>query len=185
MPTPQPSDMPAIALADLQPVVDALKAAGVADSDIEISLLPGNNYYGKGGPAGTGQVLVAVAAPTSERLQELVNVATQAAWGTGKLEVYNIGAKLTHNDCAGLQQRALQQALADAQTRATAIAAELGVTLGEIQYVNDYPAGDPYGMPACGGQPYPYPEVYYPGWDPSMGADVRVYRSMGVTYSVE
>jgi uncharacterized protein YggE len=169
----------------LQPVVDALVAAGIPAGDIEAGLLPGGGYYGKGAPANTGQVLVTVAAPTNERLQELVRVATQAAYGTNTLEVYDIGAKLTVSDCAGLQQQALQQALADARARAGAIAAELGVTLGAEQYVNDYTGGDPYGMPGCASQPLPYPEIYYPGWDPNMGAEVRVFRNLGVTFSVE
>jgi uncharacterized protein YggE len=184
--TPAPgTGGPNLSEADLQPVVDALVAAGVPADAIEVQLLP-MGYYG---PGGTGMVTAHITSPTVEQLDELVQVVTEAANATGRLMIYSTGARYGIADCADLQAQALENALGNARERANTIADLLAVEVGEIVYVADYGSGDPSGS-NCGYPPGPYEKGYPPyesgpPFDPALPAEVSVWANLNVAFSVE
>ena len=94
-------------------LVEGLQAAGVAEEEIEIvvgTVIGG--FYGPGGP-GIARVDVAIADPTPERIDELIDAATVGA-AEENLVLNQIGVGYGVADCAPLEREARQTALADA-----------------------------------------------------------------------
>jgi uncharacterized protein YggE len=203
---PEDGSMPTITLEDLQPVVDALVAIGVAPGDIEASIVSGGYYYGKGyaeagrmdaaapaemsasypyGGYATGQVLVRVGSPSTERLDEIATAATDAANASGKLFTNSVGALYEVDNCAALRQQALVNAVENASQRGAEVAAAINAQLGAVTFISEYGGFEAYGSSACNPQQYPGPVVYYPPFDPNLPLELRLMTNVNVTFAAE
>jgi uncharacterized protein YggE len=125
--------------AQIEQVIDAIVAVGVAESDIRTS---GLNIYQEQQPMGpesgattasryyvSNQVLVTVRDIT--KVADVINAAVEA----GANNLY--GLDFSIDDHAALETTAREDAFADAQERATALATLAGVTLGEVQSITE------------------------------------------------
>lgn len=103
-------------------LIAALKAAGVADADLQtehVSVWPDGKPDGGYVASGSVRVSIAVA-----RASSLVDAAT----GAGATTLW--GPTLTRGDTRELEERALERALADARRKAAALAEATGARLG-------------------------------------------------------
>lgn len=179
------------------PLVEGLVAAGVAEDDVEIvvsSVIGG--YYGPGGP-GIARVDVAVADPTQERIDELIDAAIVGA-AEENLVIGQVGVGYGVADCAPLEREARQAALDDARTRAELQADLLGVELGDPVASSDIPTDLATAFSAFYGAfaptqvacapPAPVPTqgspISVPPFDPTDEAEVNVYAQVAYTFEI-
>ena len=129
----------------VQAVVEALKAAGIAEADIQdahYNLYAEQRYDPATGQA-TGQFTYRVSASLSVKIRELAKVG--AVLGDAvKAGANNIsGVYFSIEDTASLQAAARAKAVADAKARAQALAQLSGVQLGEVVGVSEVITGVP------------------------------------------
>jgi uncharacterized protein YggE len=164
--------------ADLQPVVDAIVAAGVAADDVEVIVSP---YYGD--PYYVGSATVRATVRNIGTVQAVVDAATQATAGLAELSLSGTNVSYTVSDCAALEQAAMEAAVADARQRATSFAGVLGVTLGSVAGASNY-SSSLYGGSPCDSQfigPYPLGGIAYAeGQTP----DVQLFAAVTITYAI-
>lgn len=181
---------------DIQPTLDALMAAGVAEDQIDVLISPvQTSYYGPAGPA-VARIDVSLDAPTPERIRELVDAATVGAAGE-RLVLGQVGVGYGVADCAGVDRQAREAALADAGRRGDVQAELLGVTLGDVVSASDLPL-NPYTSisPYFGFALSQLPcspdlpsltdgvSILSPPYDPTAEAVVEVYAQVTVTYAI-
>jgi uncharacterized protein YggE len=152
-------------------VIAALKRAGVAASDIQtsgVSLSPQTSSDGTRivgyGASNTADVSLPIAN---------AGAVVDAAVGAGANGVSGPG--LTVSDQSSLYREALQQAVADAQTKAQALAAAAGLQLGAVQSIEE-----------GGAAPVPLPSMRaaIPSGTPIEPGTQDVTASVTVTYGV-
>jgi uncharacterized protein YggE len=121
----------------VQPVIDALSAAGVPESDMTVVLAPyiGNGMYGPYGPI-SAFVEFTVDAPDVARIHEIIDAANAGA-AESMMMLGDISVIHILTDCSALQEEAAANAFADAQQRATRQAGILDVALGEVTASRD------------------------------------------------
>jgi uncharacterized protein YggE len=163
--------------ASLQPVIDALVAAGVPRENIEFI---GQSYYDKFSSSATLRATVT----NLDSLDAAVTAATNAAAGLGAIQLSNANVMYTVNDCTALEEAAMQAAVEDANERGTAFAQSLGVTRGGIVGASHY-SYSPYGGNACAGVvggPYPLAsESFVAG----SSRTVQIFTNISVTYAIQ
>jgi uncharacterized protein YggE len=130
-------------------VVAALKAAGIADKDIQtanVSLQPVYDYS-RNVPELTGYQADNVVSVT---LRDLTKVGStiDAAVNAGANNVSGISFRL--EDPAQAEAQARNQAMADAKSKADALAAAGGVTITGIQMISEVSSPMPYPIPYAG-----------------------------------
>jgi uncharacterized protein len=133
--------------AQLTRVVAALRAAGIAQADIQtdqISLSPRTSDDGVQIVGYTALSSVSVRVRNLERAGPVVD----AAVGAGANQVY--GPSLTRSDQNTLYRNALRAAYADARARAQALAEAAGVTLGSMTATVEGGASAPMPVAAAG-----------------------------------
>jgi uncharacterized protein YggE len=113
---------------EMRRVIDALKAAGVADADMQTSQISVYPEYKDSGSGVSGYV-------ASNSVTVTVGIAdagsvVQAAVGAGANQVD--GPSLTKDDSDALYAKALRDAVDDARARAQVLADAAGVTLGGV-----------------------------------------------------
>ncbi|MBD2070950.1 SIMPL domain-containing protein [Leptolyngbya sp. FACHB-671] len=180
-----PGDPPTLTETQLQPVVDALVAAGIPSESIEVSIVPGSpNVY----PYTTdrGSVSFDLDAPSQEQIKQAVDGVNEAIADSEEIFLQNLSVQYSVNDCTELEQDVYQDAISDARNRATAIATAMGVELAAVPSVAESPFN--FFSPACGStaQPSPYNPFglgasYY---DPEAPAEVLVRRDIFVTFPI-
>jgi uncharacterized protein YggE len=173
---------------ELQPVLDALVAAGIEAG--AITVLAPAGYSAFSGPTGpnAGQIRFELADPTVARLTELIGAAQSAAIGAG-LSLEHAGVRYGGADCDALIQAARENAVANARANAEGMAAALDVELGELIQAGDSPDGPYYDTSGC--QPGadaagmgPYGDGTEPAFDPLRPAEVTVFRQVVLTYAL-
>jgi uncharacterized protein YggE len=114
--------------AQMQRLIAALKAAGVAEGDIKTQdVSVGQSYEGSGQPNGySAHNSVSVLIRDLDQAGVLLDAASRA----GATDVY--GPSLSRSDRDGFEAKALKDAVANARTRAKALAEAAGVSLGEV-----------------------------------------------------
>jgi uncharacterized protein YggE len=114
--------------AQMQRLIAALKAAGVAREDIKTQdVSVGQSYEGSGQPSGySAHNTVSVRIRDLDRAGAVLDAAARA----GANNVY--GPSLSRSDREGLEAKALKDAVANARNRAKALAEAAGVSLGEV-----------------------------------------------------
>jgi hypothetical protein len=135
----------AITEADLQPVVDAIVAAGVAADDVEVLVQP--SY---GDPSYGGSATVRATVRNVSAVEGVANAGREAAGGLAGLNFYGSNVSYTVADCAALERAAMEEAVADARDRGQVFAQTLGVGLGPVVGASNYSYA-PYGGTPCGG----------------------------------
>ena len=181
----------------VEPIVDGLVAAGVAEDDIDVVVSVGiGDYYGPGGP-GVARIDVTVDPPTVERVNELINAAIVAA-AEENMVISPLGVGYEVAECRPLEREAREAALEDARARAEIQAELLGVELGEPVASRDVPIGPasafsayygPYAVTEAGCAP-PSPDIStgapitVPPFDPTAGAEVEAFVQIEVTFAI-
>jgi uncharacterized protein YggE len=166
-----------ISEADLQPVIDALVAAGVDRSDIEYI---GGSYYDPYYASATLRVTV----KDIGKLGDLMKAASDSAAGLTNVYLQGNYVSYTISDCSALEGSAMAEAAKDADARSKALATAVSVTRGPIKGASS-DAYSPFGGTACSGGyvgPYPVGGVTYSEGQPSQ---VQVYATVSVTYAIQ
>lgn len=171
--------------AQLQPVVDALVAAGIPADAIEVVIVPGSpNVY----PYTTdrGSVSFNLSAPSQEQVNRAVDGVNESIADNEEIFLQNVSVQYSISDCTTLEQDAYQSAIGDARNRATAMAAAMGVELAEVPSVAESPFN--FLSPPCGStdqaalyNPFGFGTSYY---DPEAPAEVQVRRDIFVTFPI-
>lgn len=182
---------PRLTARDLQPIVDALVAAGVARDDIEVTTGPSvTNTFGPGGPGGA-RLDATIDRPTKEGVAAAVDNVDQAATGAGLMLQY-VGVAYNLDDCTTLVRQAKTAAIQDARDQATELASLLGVTLGEMisAYDNSFfgiaaptATGCPP-SPNAGSMFGPDSSLTAPAFDPSLPAEARVISGISLAFAI-
>ena len=179
-PTPIPATP--ITEADLQPLVDAIKAQGVSDSDIKVTIYPATYY----GPYGTPTARVTATLHDVSKVGSLIDAGNQAVAESGSLYVQNVGVTYSVNDCDALLKEARGAAVEDARDNGAGLAEALGVGLGGLQGATEY-NWDPYGYSGCqsqSGGPVMY-EYEGPPYDPSVPAEVQIISNVTISFAMQ
>jgi len=178
---PIPGQAKPITEADLQPVIDAIVAKGVARNDIE---LIGNPYYDPSSSSAALRVTVR----SVNALDSISQAARDAAAGLTNIFLQNTSVSYTVSDCAALEKAAMLAAAEDAKTRGAAFAQALGVGLGPVTGASHY-SYSPYGPSPCdaggfSGFKGPYPMGGMP-YAPGQPSQVQVVANVNVTYAIQ
>lgn len=182
--------MPRLSDRDLQPLVDAMIAAGVDEASIEVATGPSvASFYGPGGPGG-GRLDATIDGPTRASVDATIEAVDRAATRAG-LTLQYVGVAYDLADCSTLVRDAKKEAIQDARDRATELASLLGVTLGEMlsAYDNSYFGVTPPTGTGCppspnyGGVFGPESTVTAPPYDPSLPADARVISGVSLAFA--
>jgi uncharacterized protein YggE len=181
----QASPIPSFTEAQLQPVVDALVAAGISSELIEVAITPGSpNVY----PYTTdrGSVSFDLSNPSREQINQAVDAVNEAIADSQSIFLQNLSVRYSLNDCTALEQDVYLAAISNARSRATALASAMGVELAEVPSVAESPFN--FLLPACGSadgagfyNPFAFGASLY---DPEAPAEVQVRRDIFVTFPI-
>ncbi|MGQ9571684.1 MAG: SIMPL domain-containing protein [Dehalococcoidia bacterium] len=182
VPTPVPPSP--ITEADLAPLISAIKAQGISDADIQVTIYPAA-YYDPWGPQ-SARVTATLGDPANT-VGPLVDAGTQAVNDSGTLYLQYVGVLYTVDDCSALLLEARRAAVEDARDNGAGLAQALGVNLGQVVAASEY-VYSPYGPSPCEPsfdtyypQPYGYEGMTY---DPAMPAEVQIVVNVSVTFAI-
>ena len=133
---------------DMRNVIAALVAAGVARSDIQTQGVSLSARTTDNGDTIIGYTASNSVSATVRDLNKAGRV-VDAAVAAGANQVF--GPSLTRSDSSGLYRSALRGAVADARSKASAIAAASHVRLGRVRSVVEQSASTPVPLPAVRG----------------------------------
>lgn len=181
VPPTTPGQAQPITEADLQPVIDAIVAKGVARNDIE---LIGSSYYDPYSSSATLRVTVR----SVDALDGISQAAKDAAAGLANIYLQNTSVSYAVSDCVALEKAAMLAAAEDAKTRGAAFAQALGVGLGPVTGASHY-SYSPFGPSPCDaggfrGLKGPYPMGGMP-YAPGQPSQVQVVANVNVTYAIQ
>lgn len=162
---------------DLQPVIDAIVAAGVSRESIEFL---GGSYYD---PLYSSATL-RVTTNDLGKLGAIIQAGTNAAGTLSNIALQGSYVSYTISDCAGLEKQALQAAKQDAEARADVLAGALGVARRAVTAASTYSYSTFGGTPCNGGSVAPYPiggVTYAEG----QASQVQLSASITVTYEIQ
>ncbi|MCH8816040.1 MAG: SIMPL domain-containing protein [Chloroflexi bacterium] len=162
--------------ADLQPVIDAITAAGVDGSDIEFV---GQGYYDPYYASASLRVTV----DDLDSIEAIIDAAADAAAPLETIELQNSNVSYSVSDCGTLQTAALETAIADAGDNGVLFADALGVGLGDIIGATNF-SYFPTDGSACDSYYGYYPVYEDVGFRGLEEAEVQVYANVSVTYAI-
>jgi uncharacterized protein YggE len=179
---PTPTESSELTEDDLAPLVDAIKAQGVSDADIEVVLYPAGGYYDYYGSGGA-RVTVTLDNP-ADRVGPVVNAATQAVNESGTLTLQNTSVLYMVDDCSALLREARRAAVEDGRDSGEGLAEALSVSLGDLLAASEY-AYSPFGPSPCDPtfdtSPYGYEGTTY---DPALLAEVQIVSNVALTFAM-
>ncbi len=167
----------------LQPIVDALVRSGVPADTIEVRMIKANFSF-FGGSQGGAEVVVKIETPTRDRLEEIVDTATEAADNIEEILLNTVAVEYAVDNCQVLEQSAYQSAVQDAQNRASSIAQATGAELRQVPSI----AEPFYGvfLPGCNSKAnLPFGTTAASPYDPNAPIEVEVTKDIFVTYTVK
>lgn len=180
-PTFAAGEVTPITEADLQPVIDALTAAGA--DNVEFI---GQPYYDIYSSSATLRATV----NNIDNVDAIVQAGTDAGNNLGGAITFSgNNVSYTIQDCAALEAAAMSAAVDDAHDRAGALAGVLAVTLGSVIGASDS-SYSPYGSAPCSSSYYGGPIPLYDtrsatGAEGIAGpGEVQVFSSVSVTYAI-
>jgi len=168
------------AAVQMERVLHALRAAGIADGDLRtsaLSLSPTYEHRPDGTPRRTGYEVSNRVTATVRAIDAVAGVVDGAiAAGATSLD----GVAFRRSDEAASERDALRAALVSAQTKAAAVAEAAGVRLGPIASVEE----------AGGVTPHPTPklmrmEAFAVADTPVMGGTVEIVRTVRVHFAID
>jgi uncharacterized protein YggE len=181
---PAPTGPPAMIEDDVAPVVEALVAAGVAETEIDVLINPFAGAFL--GPSVT-DLRVRLVDPEVDRLSEIATAGSDAAVESG-LTLQFVGAGYVVADCAPLVRQAREAAIADARVQAEELAELLGVSVGDVVLATEVPYyGVAGGAPGCGEDSFSEGMSSGPGFpifDPTLPAEVGIYSQLTVGFAI-
>lgn len=128
-------------------------------------------------------MLVTVAQPTRDRLEEIFNAGSKAADKLEEVLLENVRVQYSVNDCQALEQAAYQSAVEDGQHKANSIATALGAELKRVPSV-----AEPFYaifLPGCNSQGnLPFASKEASVYDPNTPVEVEVSKDIFFTYRV-
>ncbi|MFM8323059.1 MAG: SIMPL domain-containing protein [Chloroflexota bacterium] len=147
--TENPSAQDAVAANNkqAQAVLDALKAAGIADRDLQttnFSIVPQQSYDDQGRPTGEIRYLVDNQVYATVRDITAIGDVLDAAVKAGANTISGIQFDVADKTAA--LSNARQAAMNDAQKKAQELAGAAGVELGPVQTINEFTSGGPVPM---------------------------------------
>lgn len=173
-----PGNVEPITEAELQPVIDAMLAAGA--SEVELVEQP---YFD---PFYSNATLRAKVT-NLDAVQAVLDAASSASSNLGDITFSGSNAYYTVSDCSALERAAMEAAVEDAAERGDVLADVLSVGRGEIIGASSYSYA-PYDDGSCSSSGYyggPYP-TYGVAEDAVAGpSDVQVFASITVTYAIQ
>jgi uncharacterized protein YggE len=173
-----PGPVEPITEADLQPVINALVAAGVARGDIEFT---GQTYYDQYNASATLTATV----KNIDNLQSALDAAQTAASGIQNTSM-STSVSYTLGDCSAIEKAALDAAVTDAGERGQQLADALHVSKGKVIGASDF-SWSPSGS-QCSSSGMPYPIYFDKARDASGAAvgsnSVQVVAQISVTYEL-
>ncbi len=194
-PPSEPVTPPPVIEEDLEALIEAIKAQGVSEDDIEENIYRGDGYYDPYGPVATARVTVTLrdmdkvgpvveAGTTAVRLLTV----TSSRDASGTLFLQNVGVLYTVDDCSALLGEARRAAVEDGRENGEGLADALGVSLGDVLAASEY-VYSPFGPSPC----EPAFDTYYPqpygyegmAYDPAMPAEVQIVSNVSLTYAIE
>jgi len=133
--------------AQAQKVIDALKAQGIAEKDIQttnFSIYPQQEYDTEGKP--TGKIKYIVDNSVFVTVRDITNVGDvlDAAVQAGANTIS--GIQFDVEDKTAALSEARKAAVADAGVKAEELASAAGVSLGDVQTISEYTSGGPQPM---------------------------------------
>jgi uncharacterized protein YggE len=178
LPLTQVPEVQPITEAELQPVIDALVAAGIPRDQIEYLA---QGYYD---PYFASATLRAPVADVNA-VDGVVNAASTAAAGIPNVQLQSTSVSYTVSDCAALERAAMEVALEDARERGQVMADVLAVGLGAITGAANYSYA-PYGGTPCDtgyfGGPIPLGGIEFAQGQPR---EVQVFAQLNVTFAMQ
>jgi Protein of unknown function (DUF541) len=173
---PDQQEVQQITEAELQPVIDAIVAAGVPREEIQFV---GQPYFDKFYSSATLRATVS----NVDSVDAVVQAANNASAGLAGIVNNGTNVSYTVNDCAALEEAAMRVAVEDAGERAAVFARALGVGVGAVTGASNYSY---FGGTPCdpGFYPGPYPlgGITYAQGQPR---EVQVIANIGVTYAMQ
>jgi uncharacterized protein YggE len=169
--------------ADLTPLIDAIKAQGVSDADIEVVIYPAGGYYD---PYGAQTARVTVTLRDMDKVGPVVDAGTQAVNESGTLFLQNVGVLYSVDDCSVLLREARSAAVEDGRENGEGLADALGVSLGDVLAASEY-VYSPFGPSPCDPSfdTYTYPYGYEGmAYDPAMPAEVQIVSNIALTFAI-
>jgi uncharacterized protein YggE len=161
---------------DLQPVIDAIVAAGVAREDIEFN---GQSYFDKFSSSATLRAKVS----NVDAVDGVVKSANDAAAGLSGVVLNSTNVAYTVKDCPALEEAAMRVAVEDAKERSAVFARSLGVGVGAVRGASNYSY---FGGTPCDPGFYPGPiplaGIAYAQGQPRQ---VQVIANISVTYAIQ
>ncbi len=133
--------------AQAQKVIDALKAAGIADKDIQttnFSIYPQQEYDTEGKPTGKIKYIVDNSVFVTVRDITKVGDVLDATVKAGANSISGIQFDVADKTAALSDAR--EAAVNDAKVKAEELASAAGVSLGEVQTISEYTSGGPQPM---------------------------------------
>ena len=133
--------------AQAQKVIDALKAEGIAEKDIQttnFSIYPQQEYDTEGKPTGKIKYIVDNSVFVTVRDITQVGDVLDATVKAGANSISGIQFDVADKTAALSEAR--EAAVADAKVKAEELASAAGVTLGEVQTISEYTSGGPQPM---------------------------------------
>lgn len=181
----------------VEPLIQAIRTGGVADTDLQVLVSPALNsgYFGPSNAPNGVRIEATIHAPTLDRLNEMVNAAGQAAGANGQA-LLQIGVAYAVADCGILEREARGRAIADARAHAQQQAELLNRPLGPLLLssdiapspVPDAPSGAPAGCQAvapvtAGSSPFSN-GVTLPPFNPGAAAEARSTVQTSLTFAL-
>ena len=169
----------------LESIVLALVANGVAETDITLTIPASIPGFSVGGPP-IGEVKAVIRQPERDQLPELVEAIRNVEL-EGGLQVFHVGGRYEPADCESLTQEAREAAIADARMRGAGVAAGLGEELGDVVQAMEMTSFGAPGQQSCApagmGDSYgPLGAGSEPLFDPEM-TEARVTVQMALTFA--
>jgi uncharacterized protein YggE len=133
--------------AQTQKVIDAIKAEGIADKDIQttnFSIYPQQEYDTDGKPTGKVKYIVDNSVFVTVRDITKVGDVLDAAVKAGANSISGIQFDVADKTAALSEAR--KAAVEDAKVKAEELASAAGVSLGEVQTISEYTSGGPQPM---------------------------------------
>ena len=166
----------------LQPLVTALKEAGVKVEQIESQTNPLENP----------RLLVTLLKPTREQVQKVVMTVNQTVTRSQQLFLQSIGAAYSVKSCQPLEQSAQRLALTDARRQMTPLAQALRMQVGEILVVTVLPLQGAASSIGCGSKVGvsssllgTTDETALPPYNAAAVPEVTVRSQISVTYGMQ
>lgn len=165
---------------DYQFIRNTLTDVGVPAGDVDFYVDPASSS--------SLRLQVKLAQPTTDRMSEIITAINDAVIRDARLSPSGSSVIYTVDECAAPEDEARREAIANAQARATALAAAAGVQAGQILTLSDYSTWNASYTSNCPSSEEatlsPFQYSGYP-FDPTSPPQVSVTTQITATYAIE